>query len=102
VRKILPSFILSITLVSAASGSMAADIAAGKSRSAQCAACHGPDGHAIAPMTPNLAGQDEDYLVQQLKDFRSGTRQSETMSVIAKPLSDTEIANLAGYFNSLK
>jgi cytochrome c553 len=53
-------------------------------------------------MTPNLAGQDEDYLVQQLKDFRSGTRQSETMSVIAKPLSDTEIANLAGYLNSLK
>ena len=101
-RKILPTFILSITLASAASGTMAADMAAGKSRAAQCAACHGPNGHAITPLTPNLAGQDEDYLAQQLKDFRSGTRQNETMSVIAKPLSDMEIANLAEYFNSLK
>jgi len=89
-------------LASLAEPSVAADIAAGKTRAAQCAACHGPDGHAVMPQTPNLAGQDEDYLVEQLKAFRSGERQNETMSVIAKPLSDTEIANLAGYFNSLK
>lgn len=101
-RKTFPTLTLSAMLAFAASGSMAANIDAGKSRAMQCAACHGPNGHAIAPQTPNLAGQDEDYLVQQLKDFRSGARQSETMSVIAKPLSDTEIANLAGYFSSLK
>jgi cytochrome c553 len=89
-------------LAAIASSSMAADIAAGKSRAAQCAACHGPDGHAVMPQTPNLAGQDEDYLVAQLKAFRSGERQNETMSVIAKPLSDVEIANLAAYFHSLK
>jgi len=102
VRKIFLTFTLFAALAFAASGSMAADIAAGKSRAAQCAACHGPDGHAVAPQTPNLAAQDEDYLAQQLKDFRSGARQNETMSVIAKPLSDMEIANLAAYFNSLK
>jgi cytochrome c553 len=89
-------------LAFAASGSMAANIDAGKTRSMQCAACHGANGHAVAPLTPNLAGQDEDYLTKQLKDFRSGARQDETMSVIAKPLSDTEIANLSGYFSSLK
>jgi cytochrome c553 len=81
---------------------MAADIAAGKTRAAQCAACHGPAGQAVVPQTPNLAGQDEDYLSEQLKDFRSGERKNETMSVIAKPLTDVEIANLAAYFNSLK
>ena len=81
---------------------MAADIAAGKTRSAQCAACHGADGHAVTPITPTLAGQDTDYLVKQLNDFRSGARQDETMTVIAKSLSDTEIANLAAYFNSQK
>jgi cytochrome c553 len=100
VRKIVPTFLLVASLASVASSSMAADIAAGKSRSAQCAACHGANGHSVAPMTPNLAAQDEDYLVQQLKDFRSGARQNETMTVIAKSLSDTEIANLAAYFNS--
>jgi cytochrome c553 len=102
VRKTLLIFTLSAMLAFTGSGSMAADLAAGKSRAMQCAACHGPNGHAVAPETPNLAGQDEDYLVQQLKDFRSGARQNETMSVIAKPLGDTEIANLAEYFSSLK
>jgi cytochrome c553 len=102
VRKVFLTLSLSAMLAFAASGSMAADIAAGNTRSAQCAACHGSNGHAIAPQTPNLAGQDEDYLVQQLQDFRSGARKDETMSVIAKPLSDTEIADLAAYYNSLK
>jgi cytochrome c553 len=102
VQKILRSFVLSVMLASMVSGSMAADIVAGKSRAGQCAACHGPDGHAVIPQTPNLAGQDEDYLAEQLKAFRSGERQNETMSVIAKPLNDTEIANLAAYFHSLK
>lgn len=101
-RKTFLTFTLSVILAFAASGSMAANIDAGKARAMQCAACHGPNGHAVAPQTPNLAGQDEDYLAQQLRDFRSGARQDETMSVIAKPLSDTEIADLAGYFNSLK
>ena len=99
---IFRSVVLPVMLASMASSSMAADIAAGKSRAAQCAACHGPDGHAVMPQTPNLAGQDEDYLAEQLKAFRSGERQNETMSVIAKPLSDVEIANLAAYFHSLK
>lgn len=99
---IFRSVVLPVMLALMASSSMAADIAAGKSRAAQCAACHGPDGHAVMPQTPNLAGQDEDYLAEQLKAFRSGERQNETMSVIAKPLSDVEIANLAAYFHSLK
>jgi cytochrome c553 len=102
VHTIFRSVVLPVMLASMASSSMAADIAAGKSRAAQCAACHGPDGHAVMPQTPNLAGQDEDYLAEQLKAFRSGERQNETMSVIAKPLSDVEIANLAAYFHSLK
>jgi cytochrome c553 len=102
VRTIFRNVMVPVMLAAIASSSMAADIAAGKSRSAQCAACHGPDGHAVMPQTPNLAGQDEDYLVAQLKAFRSGERQNETMSVIAKPLSDVEIANLAAYFHSLK
>ncbi|MDQ7976006.1 cytochrome c [Paraburkholderia sp. SARCC-3016] len=101
-RTIFCNVIVPMLLAAIASSSMAADIAAGKSRAAQCAACHGPDGHAVMPQTPNLAGQDEDYLVAQLKAFRSGERQNETMSVIAKPLSDVEIANLAAYFHSLK
>ncbi|SOE99690.1 Cytochrome c553 [Burkholderia sp. OK233] len=101
-RNIFLGLSLSVALGLAASMGMAADLAAGKMRSAQCAACHGSNGHAVVPETPNLAGQDEDYLFAQLKAFRSGERKNETMSVIAKPLTDAEIANLVAYYHSLK
>ena len=50
--------------------------------------------------TPHLAGQPDVYLIEQLKAFRNGKRQHAIMSLIAKPLSDTEIENLAQWFSS--
>ena len=81
---------------------MAADIEAGKAKSAVCAACHGANGIAAVPMYPNLAGQKEAYLVKQLKDFKSGTRKDPVMSGMAMPLTDADIANLSAYYASLK
>jgi cytochrome c553 len=83
------------------STSFAADVKAGRAKAVQCQACHGMDGLAKVPEAPNLAGQNEDYLVKALKDFRSGARQNEMMSVVAKPLSDADIANLAAFYHSL-
>ncbi len=79
----------------------AADANAGKARAAQCAACHGPDGIAVLPEAPNLAGQVEGYLVKTLKDYRSGARKHEQMGVMAKGLSDRDIENLAAYYHQL-
>ncbi len=79
----------------------AADANAGKTRAAQCAACHGPDGIAVLPEAPNLAGQVEGYLVKSLKDYRSGARKHEQMGVMAKGLSDRDIENLAAYYHQL-
>ncbi len=50
--------------------------------------------------TPHLAGQPDVYLIEQLKAFRNGQRQHAIMSLIAKPLSDAEIENLAQWFSS--
>ncbi|KDR44132.1 cytochrome C [Caballeronia glathei] len=83
------------------STSFAADVKTGRAKAVQCQACHGMDGLAKVPEAPNLAGQNEDYLVKALKDFRSGARQNEMMSVVAKPLSDADIANLAAFYHSL-
>jgi cytochrome c553 len=80
----------------------AGDAAAGKAKSATCAACHGAAGIAAIPMYPNLAGQKEAYLVKQLNDFKAGTRKDPVMSAMAAPLSDTDIADLSAYFSSLK
>lgn len=36
-----------------------------------CAACHGADGNSLIPANPVLAGQDYDYLLKQMKNFKS-------------------------------
>lgn len=77
----------------------------GKALSAVCATCHGADGIALMPTYPNLAGQNEAYLVYALKTYRSKQRQGDNaalMHAMAANLSDEDIANLAAYYASLK
>lgn len=83
--------------------SHAADVNTGKARAgAACAVCHGVQGLSTLPNAPNLAGQPEIYLTEQLKNYRSGKRTHEVMSVIAKPLSDKEIDDLSAWYASLQ
>ena len=95
-----------LSIVFAATGLMsqpghAADIAAGKAKTATCSACHGNNGISMIPMYPNLAGQKEQYLVLQMKAFRDGERKNMVMSPMAAGLSDADIANLSAYYASL-
>lgn len=87
----------------AASGAMAANIAAGKEKAATiCAACHGPDGiTTIDPSYPKLAGQYPDYLARALSDYKSGARKNAIMSGMAAALSKEDIANISAYYASL-
>jgi len=93
-------FVLLTALMFASSSVIAADAAAGKAKSVVCAACHGPAGVSSNPIWPNLAGQKEQYLAKQIKDFRDGKRKDPLMSPMAAALSDTDIANLAAFFSS--
>jgi cytochrome c553 len=81
----------------------AADIDAGqKLGEAQCAACHGKDGKTpIDPSYPKIAGQYPDYIVKVLGDYQSGARKNPIMGGIAKPLSRSDMENVAAYFSSL-
>ncbi|MCR9255440.1 MAG: cytochrome c [Alphaproteobacteria bacterium] len=80
----------------------AGDPAAGKKAAAQCRNCHGIDGIATIPIAPHIAGESQVYLQVQLKNFRSGKRENEIMNVVAKNLSDEDIANLAAWYSSIK
>ena len=91
-----------LALLAGMMGAHAQDAAAGKTRAAACAMCHGANGIAVAPDTPNLAGQPASYLAEQLKAYRGGTRKHEIMSLMAKPLSDADIGDLAAWFSSIK
>jgi cytochrome c553 len=90
-------------LMCAALPVFADDVAAGRLKAdVACALCHGPIGVASLPNAPNLAGQQAIYVSEQLRNYRSGKRQNEVMNMIAKQLSDSEIAHLAAWFSSVK
>ncbi|WP_019529691.1 c-type cytochrome [Dasania marina] len=100
-KKSMMKFMVLSCVSLAAYNATAADINAGKAKSAMCAGCHGAAGVSAIAIYPNLAGQKAPYLEKQLNNFRSGSRIDPVMSAMAKPLSDTDIANLAAYFSSL-
>jgi cytochrome c553 len=78
------------------------DPRAGQAISAVCASCHGAQGTGANPATPNLAGQDAQFLVAALHGYKDGSRSNATMKSFATGLNDTAIKNLAGYYASLQ
>jgi len=96
---------LTLALVTLSFNSFAGDIAAGKAKAGMCAGCHGSNGKAMIPTYPNLAGQNQQYLVSALKAYKSKKRnggQAVVMQGMAGALSEVDIDNLAAYFASLK
>src|SRR6266566_2167829 len=91
-----------LLLVVAVPAVAAGNAAAGKAKAGACFACHGPEGkpQAGAPF-PMLAGQDSDYLVAQLHNFKSGARHSDIMKGQVAKLSDKDIQDLGTYFASV-
>lgn len=85
----------------AISANAAGDAVKGKAKSASCVACHGADGVGTSPIYPNLAGQKEQYILSQLKAFKSGERKNPIMAPMAQPLSDQDMEDLAAYYSSL-
>ena len=85
-----------------AGAAQARDPVAGKAKAGMCATCHGPLGMSQLPNAPHLAGQPAIYTIEQLKNYRSGKRANEVMAVMAKPLSDTDIDDLAAWYASIQ
>jgi len=77
------------------------DAKVGVGKAVVCSACHGPNGVAIAPNFPNLAGQSATYLYIQLKEFKDGHRRDPIMSGQAAALSEEDMRNIASYYASL-
>jgi cytochrome c553 len=64
-----------------------------------CAACHGDKGTPTDPKTiPVIWGQEQSYLMKQLRDFRNGERNSAIMSPLAKNLAEGDLRKIAAYF----
>lgn len=81
-----------------AASAQAGDATAGAQKAAVCAACHGANGTSINPEWPNLAGQHESYIAEQLAFFKNATRTNALMSPMAAALTDADMQDLGAHF----
>jgi cytochrome c553 len=96
-------------LPASADSLVAGSAEAGKAKSMTCAACHGANGTSVNAAWPNLAGQNANYIVAQLKAFQPGAdpqqqpalRSDPLMTSMAMTLSEQDMRDLAVYFESL-
>jgi len=57
-----------------------------------CNTCHGDNGVPKGPSIPIIWGQQENYLLKQLRDFEHGDRNAEVMTWMSKTLTLAELA----------
>ena len=91
-----------LSALSAAGTAQAQDAAAGEKKAAMCIGCHGIVGYQASfpevHKVPMIAGQGANYIVSALTAYKKGERKHPTMRGIAGSLSDTDMADLAAYY----
>ncbi len=89
-----------LTLTAGILTAAAADVDAGRAKAQQCIACHGDSGISPSGAFPNLAGQHAEYLVQTLRDYKSGARKNEVMGALVGALSEEDMQDIAAFYAS--
>lgn len=90
---------LALTLPAPAAG----DATAGRIKVYTCGGCHGVPGYKNAYPNyhvPRISGQNRDYLIAALKQYRSGERDHPTMRAQGESLSDQDIEDIAAFLTS--
>jgi cytochrome c553 len=73
-------------------------VQAGKTAAATCAACHGATGVTRMPGSANLIGEDPQYLVAAMKDYKTGQRKNDTMKAMLAALGDADMNDIALFY----
>lgn len=87
-----------------AAGSNKGDPQAGRPLVYTCGGCHGVTGYNNAYPNyhvPRIGGQNYDYLVAALTEYKKGERAHPTMRAQGESLSEQDISNIAAYLSSL-
>jgi len=71
----------------------------GRNIAANCANCHGTNGHAISGM-PSLAGWPRGEVARMLREFRDGKRPATIMNQIAKGYTEAQIDAVSDFFTA--
>ncbi|MFO1495051.1 MAG: cytochrome c [Lysobacterales bacterium] len=73
---------------------------AGRLKAYTCTGCHGITGYKNAYPNyhvPRISGQNQQYLVNALKEYQSGARKHPTMVAQAQSLSEQDILDITAY-----
>jgi cytochrome c553 len=102
IRKICAALML-VLFLTTTTAQAAGDPARGEELQGECSDCHGEDGMGDEEY-PQLAGQDEAYLLEQMKLIKNGERseKAEMMLWFFEDLEEQDLADLAAYYASLK
>ncbi|MCB0343150.1 MAG: cytochrome c [Pseudobdellovibrionaceae bacterium] len=100
-RVIISLIIFSLAVLEFSVSEAAGDATQGEQKAQICAACHGAGGMSANPLWPNLAGQKDQYLLKQLKAFKSGERKDPLMSPQASTLTEKDMEDLAAYYSRI-
>ena len=84
-----------------AAPAMAQDAVYARNLASTCFTCHGTDGRSVGGVPPSLAGQDRNYLLQALKEFKAGKRPATIMHQLAKGYTDEQLELIATYFSKV-
>ena len=74
----------------------------GRKVAAVCANCHGETGNSPKLDTPNLAGQNPAYLIEQLRKFADGRRRFEFMEGMIKSMNSDEKIGIVLFYSAQK
>lgn len=95
----VPVLLLAIAAAAPAARAQTPDALYVRSLAATCANCHGTNGRTVdGSAVPALAGMPRDYMLQQLKAFRDGSRPATVMHQLTKGFNDTQLDQIATYF----
>ena len=112
-RLVTPFFAFMLALLAACSADRSAPVASDSlalpaskvsasaalpGKAGMCTACHGLQGWSSLPAHPHLAGQNREYLISAMRQYRSGQRQHAAMQAVMGPLTESDIEALATYY----
>jgi len=73
---------------------------------AVCSACHNADGNSVISTNPKLAGQQPEYLLKQMKDFKGEggkpARNNPVMNAMIAAYSEDQMRDIAAFLSAQK
>ncbi|MDQ2780844.1 MAG: cytochrome c4 [Pseudomonadota bacterium] len=81
----------------------AGDPAKGEQKASMCIGCHGIEGYQasfpVVYKVPMISGQNAEYIVTALTEYKKGERKHPTMRAIAGSMTDADMADLAAFYH---